>query len=61
VITVTKINGKEILLNNSLIETIEETPDTVVTLTTGKKYIVKESVQELLSRIIEFKKKINNN
>lgn len=44
-IDVTKVNGKKFTLNSRLIETIEETPDTVITLTTGKKIIVKESRQ----------------
>lgn len=46
-IDVTKVNGKKFTLNSRLIETIEETPDTVITLTTGKKMIVKESRQEV--------------
>lgn len=46
-IDVTKVNGKKFTLNCRLIETIEETPDTVITLTTGKKIIVKESRREV--------------
>ena len=46
-IEVTKINGAKILVNTSLIEVVEETPDTVVTLTDGKKIIVKESRHEI--------------
>lgn len=46
-IDVTKVNGKKFTLNSRLIETIEETPDTVITLTNGKKIIVKESRQEV--------------
>ena len=46
-IEVTKINGVKILVNTSLIETVEETPDTVITLTDGKKIIVKESRYEI--------------
>lgn len=46
-IDVTKVNGKKFTLNSRLIETIEETPDTVITLTTGKKIIVRESRQEV--------------
>lgn len=46
-IDVTKVNEKKFTLNSRLIETIEETPDTVITLTTGKKIIVKESRQEV--------------
>lgn len=46
-IEVTKINGTKLLVNTSLIETVEETPDTVITLTDGKKIIVKESRYEV--------------
>lgn len=46
-IEVTKINGMKMLVNTSLIETVEETPDTMITLTSGKKLIVKESRQEV--------------
>jgi flagellar protein FlbD len=48
------------LLNSDLIETIQETPDTVITLTTGKKVLVKESLDELLEEIVNFKIKIYN-
>ena len=40
-IEVTRLNGKGLTINSDLIEMIEETPDTVITLTTGKKIIVK--------------------
>ena len=46
-IDVTKMNGGSITVNADLIETVEETPDTIITLTTGKKIIVKESRQEV--------------
>jgi flagellar protein FlbD len=46
-IEVTKLNGAKILVNSSLIEFVEETPDTVITLTDGKKIIVKESRHEV--------------
>ena len=46
-IEVTKINGSKLLINTNLIESVEETPDTMITLTSGKKIIVKESRQEV--------------
>ena len=46
-IDVTRMNGSLLTVNNHLIEMVEETPDTVITLTTGKKIIVKESRQEV--------------
>ncbi len=56
-IKVSRLNGKEFYLNADLIEFIEETPDTVVTLTTGKKIVVEESAQDMIERIIEFRRK----
>ena len=46
-IEVTRLNGTQILVNADLIELVEETPDTVITFTTGRKIIVKESRQEI--------------
>lgn len=57
-IDVTRMNGKQFTLNSDLIETIEETPDTVLTLTTGKKIIVKESRQEIKNLVILYRKDI---
>lgn len=57
-IEVTKLSGQKILVNPDLLEMVEETPDTVVTLTTGKKIIVKESRQEIQNLVILYKRKI---
>ncbi len=57
-IEVTRMNGKEMTLNAELIESIEEVPDTVITLTTGKKIIVKESRQMLKSLVKLYKRDI---
>lgn len=53
-ISVTRLNGTALALNPSLIERIERTPDTVLSLTTGTKYVVVESVEEVVDRIIAF-------
>ncbi len=53
-----KLNGKEIVLNCELIERIEETPDTIITLTTGKKLIVSNSKEEIVKKVIKYKKTI---
>ncbi|HBI73546.1 MAG TPA: flagellar protein FlbD [Lachnospiraceae bacterium] len=57
-IEVTRINDKKILINAELIERVEETPDTVITLTSGSKIIVKESRQEIRNLVILYKKEI---
>lgn len=59
-IKVTRLNNKEYFINFDLIETLEETPDTVITLRDGKKFVVVESVEEVIQRIIEFKRRIND-
>ena len=57
-IDVTKMNGGSITVNADLIETVEETPATIITLTTGKKIIVKESRQEIKNLVILYRKDI---
>ena len=57
-IEVTKLNGEIILLNSDLIETVEETPDTVITLTSGKKILVKEGRQEVKNLVKSYRKDI---
>jgi flagellar protein FlbD len=56
-----KSQDHDIVLNAELIETIEETPDTVITLTSGKKLIVEESMDELVRRVMEYKRAIYRN
>ncbi|MDR0949048.1 MAG: flagellar FlbD family protein [Lachnospiraceae bacterium] len=46
-IEVTKLGGEKILVNELLFEIVEETPDTIITLTTGRKLIIKESRQDI--------------
>ncbi len=50
-IVLTHLNGNKIVLNADLIESLEATPDTLITLTNGKKFLVKESVNEVTERI----------
>jgi flagellar protein FlbD len=56
-ILLTGLNDKEFYLNCDLIEKIEVTPDTVITTTTNKKFLVKESPDIILKRIINFRRK----
>ena len=57
-IEVTKINGTKVLVNPDLIEVVEETPDTVVFFTTGRKIIIKESRQEVKNLVKAYRKDI---
>ena len=57
-IKLTRLNGKEFFINPHQIETIEETPDTNIRLFSEKSIIVKEKGEEVLERIIEYRKKI---
>lgn len=57
-IELTKFNGTKFTVNAEIIEFVEETPDTVISLTTGKKIIVKESRQEVVERVIAYKNAI---
>ena len=52
-IILTRLDGKEFLLNEELIEVVNETPDTVIVLENGHSYIVRESINELLEKIRE--------
>ncbi len=57
-IEITKMNGQKVLVNPDLIELVEETPDTVMTLTTGRKIIVKESRQEVKNLVKLYRRDI---
>ena len=57
-IWVTRLNGTEIVVNADLIETVESTPDTVVTLVDGKKYVVHEPAAEIVRRIQNYRASI---
>ena len=59
-IVLTKLNDTEIVINCDYIEIMEETPDTTITLTTGRKIIVKEAVDDIIDKIITYKKCLNN-
>lgn len=57
-IELTRINDSPLIVNADLIEFIEQTPDTVISLTTGKKLMVREPVSEVVNRVIAFKRSI---
>lgn len=55
-IKLTRLDGRELLLNEDYIEIIEETPDTVITFQNGHRLIIKEKIDEILEKIHEYKK-----
>ena len=57
-IEVTRLNNVRLTVNADLIEKVEESPDTVITMTSGSKVIVKESRQEIRNLVILYKKEI---
>ena len=57
-VKLTKQNGEEFYLNIDLIEVIKEVPHTVIITTNEDKYLVKESAEEVIKRIVEFRRKI---
>ena len=57
-IPITHLNATEFFLNTELIESVEATPDTVLTLTTGKKILVRETVPEVVERIKIYQKEM---
>ncbi|MCK5120091.1 MAG: flagellar FlbD family protein [Candidatus Latescibacteria bacterium] len=57
-IRITRLNKTELIVNADLIEFIEATPDTIITLTTGQKLIASEPVEEIIERVIAFRRRI---
>lgn len=57
-IAVHRLNNTEFYINANLIESLESTPDTIITLTTDKKLIVRESISEILEKIIAYQRKV---
>jgi flagellar protein FlbD len=58
-VKLTRLNQKQFWLNADLIETVEETPDVVVTLTNGHKYVVCESGQAVIEAIVRYRQKVH--
>lgn len=59
-IRVKRLNGKEFVVNSELIQFVEETPDTVITLTTGQKIVVAESIDEIIEKVVRYKAMVTN-
>ena len=57
-IIVTRLNEKPLTISCELIECIEDVPDTVITMTTGRKIIVQETIDEIIDKVVKYKQKI---
>lgn len=57
-ITLTRLSGSQFLLNADLIERVDSTPDTVITLVDGKKYVVSESISDVLGSVVAYRGEI---
>jgi len=59
-IELTRLNNMSVVVNSELIQCIEETPDTVITLTNGYKYVVKEKPSDIIEKVVTFRRKITS-
>jgi len=57
-IQLTRLNSQTLMVNSDLIKFVERSPDTVITLITGEKIVVRDSVEEVLERVVEFRRSI---
>ncbi len=55
-IKVTRLNNSEIVINSELIEFVESSPDTIISLTDGKKIMVKETPDQIIRKVADFKR-----
>ncbi len=59
-VQLTRLNNHPLLLNSDLIKFVEESPDTVITLITGEKIVVRESAEQVVEKLIEFRRRLLN-
>jgi flagellar protein FlbD len=57
-IQLTRLNQKALTVNSDLIKYVENTPDTVITLVSGEKFVVLESAETIVERVVEFRRKL---
>lgn len=57
-IRLTRLNNQGLTVNSDLIKFVEQSPDTLITLVTGEKIVVRESVEEVLARLVEFRRSV---
>ena len=59
-IRLTRLQGEEIVINAGLIEFIEPTPDTVITMATGRKVMVRESIDAVIDKVVAYSSRIGH-
>ena len=57
-IQLTRLNNHPLAVNSDLIKFVEQAPDTVITLVTGEKIVVRENAQEVLDRVVQFRRSV---
>jgi flagellar protein FlbD len=57
-IRLTRLNNQPLIVNSDLIKFVEQSPDTLITLITGEKIVVRESAEDVLARVIEFRRSV---
>lgn len=55
-IELTKLNGSKLVVNSDLIEFVEASPDSLITLTTGKKFMVQEKIPDIIAAVVHFRR-----
>lgn len=59
-IKITTLDGREIALNAELIERVENVPETVITLVSGKKILVRETVDEVIAKVVAYRRQLGS-
>jgi flagellar protein FlbD len=57
-IQLTRLNNSSVSINSDLIKFVEQSPDTVITLLNGEKILVRESAEQILERIVQFRRRV---
>jgi flagellar protein FlbD len=57
-IQLTRLNNHPLVVNSDLIKFVEQAPDTVITLVSGEKIVVRESAQDVLERVVQFRRSV---
>ena len=58
-INLTRLNGAEIVVNANVVESLEATPDTVLSLTSGQKLVVRETISEVVEKVIRYQRRVH--